>query len=97
MTVKKNKWSITVVAGIAAAALTLWALADKVNAFIKDKYIVPIIDCRIDDKQRFNNEKLDVIYNYTMESAKCDGKEDLWNKCVDNVRNKEQVRRIKHQ
>lgn len=93
----KNKiLTIIFIAASAASLLTLWALADKVNAFVKEKYIVPIIDCRIDDKQRFNNEKLDVLYMYTMESAKKNGSAALWDKCVDHVQGAGKVRRMRN-
>lgn len=90
----KNKWSIVAIGGVCAAILAIWAVAGMVSANVKEKVIIPCIDTRIDEKTRFNNEKLEVLYKYTMEKAISDGNESLWNRCVDEVQNAGKVGKI---
>lgn len=97
MTVKKsNKWSIVAIGSTIGAVLAIWAFADKASAEFKEKYLIPVIDCRHDEKQKISDEKLDVIYMFNMEKAKIDGNIDLWNRCVDNVQNKGRINRIRN-
>lgn len=91
----KSKWSLLAVGGVCAAILSIWAVAGQVSANVKEKVIVPLIDSRICEKTRFNNEKLEVLYKYTMEKAKSDGNESLWNRCVDEVQNAGKVGKIR--
>jgi hypothetical protein len=93
---KKNKWSIIAVGSTVGALLAIWGFADKVNARVKEKYLTPIIDCRIEEKQRFNNEKLEVLYMFNMEKARQEGNIDLWNSCVDKAQSQGKVNRIRH-
>lgn len=83
--------TISVLLGLIVAAITF---IGKVDAIAKDKFIIPVVDERIDCKTKFSNEKLDVLYQYTMEKAIKDGSQDLWNKCVDKVQNTNKIGKI---
>lgn len=91
----KKKWSIVAIGGVCAAILSIWAVAGKVSANVKEKVLIPCIDTRIGEQTKFSNEKLEVLYLYTMEKAKVDGAEQLWNRCVDEVQNAGKVGKIR--
>lgn len=90
----KKNITLAVIAGICASLLTILALTDKACGYVKERYMIPCVDMRIDDKTKLNNDKLEVLYLYTMEVAKTDGKSQLWDRCVDQVNMRNTIRKF---
>ncbi|MBT8490157.1 MAG: hypothetical protein KJN62_03825 [Deltaproteobacteria bacterium] len=76
---------LTAVAAVSVAIMAIWGFADKISYTIKEKYIIPCVDKRVDKLTEFSNDKIAVMYEFNMRHAKISGLDTLWNECREKV------------
>jgi hypothetical protein len=86
MRATKKKIGIVAVSVFLSAVLVIVAFAEKASEYFKGRYLIPCIDTQIEWKMRFTGEKVDVMYEYLREVSEINGTAKIWNKCVKDVR-----------
>jgi hypothetical protein len=85
--VHKNKnLTLIVVGSICGALITILTLFGQIEAKLRNDWIIPTVDSRIDSKIQYLSNKMEVIYIYNQEVAKkSDTLRNIWNSAVDRV------------
>lgn len=82
----KKKTGIILIGSVCVASLGVVTFFEKVEGYVKSTYLIPCVDRRIKKTLGFSLDKIEVMYQYSMETARKDKETaQLWDKCVDNV------------